>query len=402
MSSSPGGWGEGEISRLRESVASLSRLTDEVRELPRRNPSRKAKRISSALLSQSVEDSLAKTDQILKKLQPHLERTERRLMRKIENFGAQPEPEVEIVCERGGAELPHTVSNETIAGRTDDTLGDPTINPADPSWLPRTVFVRDIEAASASAQVVKGVVSRAVPQHSESVMSGGQRSMIVSVRVRKKRAGKASWALVSFSDRAGAAKLLAENDLAAHDRLTRTQWGFEPFHPRQLHSIEALAVEFGSAVHANSWATGGTVGHAVHEFKHHHKQTEPDRTVWVGHIPDHLAVDAFSMNVSALFAPFGPIEKIETRYKSPSADGFSYAKVVFVEHAAALAALHHGVTCPAASGGSELVELDVQPLDEKLAHDSPLNQEAVVAAHISAVEAAIARYALYLPSAHRE
>ena len=86
---------------------------------------------------------------------------------------------------------------------------------------------------------------------------------------------------------------------------------------------------------------------------------EESRSIWVGGIPAHMAADATSATLTSMFAKFGELAAVSTRYKP----GGSWALVTYTEQSAAQAALAAAGTLvtPSDQGRSAGVPLQVRP-----------------------------------------
>ena len=102
-------------------------------------------------------------------------------------------------------------------------------------------------------------------------------------------------------------------------------------------------------------AVSGAVG-VAQRMKNNHKNTAPERTIWVGAIPDYLlAAEPTPERVAALLeellSKFGTVEQVKPRFKVPGAEGTqrepwmgqSWGLVTFVTQAAADKAIAEGV-----------------------------------------------------------
>ena len=290
-----------QLVQLRESTQRLAALMSSLKQHAPPAPHNTG--LSAALLSVEAEQSLRHTERILATLQPALEHTERRLVGRIQQVvDKQLDPDAERHHEQHGVTVrfqsasqevdENDHSHDTISGRPDDQVGDATIDPADPTWIPRTVYIGDVELGSATAKGIKEVCSRVTPGQergrgahtARTLLSGAsvRGDLIVSVSVRRKDdRPKGSWALVSFATEAGAMKLLEEQKRDIKHRLTGKAWKFLPYEPHRLQSHEAQSRRYTSAKHAAQWKTTGIVGHAINAMKDAHAETTSERTLWV-------------------------------------------------------------------------------------------------------------------------
>jgi hypothetical protein len=406
------GFAPEQVAQLKRATDSLATLAQQVHSLPRRQTDARAD-LGSALLSAETEQSLRETEQIMATLRPHLERTERRLLSKIKQVGDRREQEAEggVTVSHGGGGGGHAAT--TIAGRPDDQVGDVTIDPSDPTWVPRTVFVGDIELASATAKLVKEACGRVKDgqergrgtQNARALLSGASTKgdLIVSVSVRRKPdRQKGSWALVSFSTEAGAKKLLEEQEREVRHRTTGKAWSFHPYEPTRLQSHEAQARKFQSAKHAEQWKKTGLVGHVIASMKDTHKAAAHERTVWVGNIPDRLASEGFDKHMQDIFGRFGRVQKIQTRYKAAAAAGTSWCTVTFANASTAQKVLGERVSVIAdgqPADGKRTVNLVLKLADTAAMDRSPVGI-ARAEVQIKVIQGALVRYRGYLPSSH--
>ena len=406
------GFAPEQVAQLKRATDSLAALAQQVHSLPRRQTDARAD-LGSALLSAETEQSLRETEQIMATLRPHLERTERRLLSKIKQVGDRREQEADggVTVSHGGGGGGHAAT--TIAGRPDDQVGDVTIDPSDPTWVPRTVFVGDIELASATAKLVKEACGRVKDgqergrgtQNARALLSGASTKgdLIVSVSVRRKPdRQKGSWALVSFSTEAGAKKLLEEQEREVRHRTTGKAWSFHPYEPTRLQSHEAQARKFQSAKHAEQWKKTGLVGHVIASMKDTHKAAAHERTVWVGNIPDRLASEGFDKHMQDIFGRFGRVQKIQTRYKAAAAAGTSWCTVTFANASTAQKVLGERVSVIAdgqPADGKRTVNLVLKLADTAAMDRSPVGI-ARAEVQIKVIQGALVRYRGYLPSSH--
>ena len=121
-------------------------------------------------------------------------------------------------------------------------------------------------------------------------------------------------------------------------------------------------------------AVTGVVG-VAQRMKTNHKKTAPERTVWVGGIPDWMAksVDASNDGLEAVLcevmSKFGTVEMVKPRFKRPGAEGTrreewmgqSWGLVTFVTQAGADKAMEEGVKvstlAPGAASGKVTLNL---------------------------------------------
>ena len=408
------GFAPEQVAQLKRATDSLATLAQQVHSLPRRQTDARAD-LGSALLSAETEQSLRETEQIMATLRPHLERTERRLLSKIKQVGDRREQEADggVTVSHGGGGGGGGHAATTIAGRPDDQVGDVTIDPSDPTWVPRTVFVGEIELASATAKLVKEACGRVKDgqergrgtQNARALLSGASTKgdLIVSVSVRRKPdRQKGSWALVSFSTEAGAKRLLEEQEREVRHRTTGKAWSFHPYEPTRLQSHEAQARKFQSAKHAEQWKKTGLVGHVIASMKDTHKAAAHERTVWVGNIPDRLAREGFDTHMHTIFGRFGRVQKIQTRYKAAAAAGTSWCTVTFANASTAQKVLGERVSVIAdgqPADGKRTVNLVLKLADTAAMDRSPVGI-ARAEVQIKVIQGALVRYRGYLPSSH--
>jgi hypothetical protein len=393
--------------QMRQRTDSLAALTQQVHQLSVR------RRTQVALHSVDSQRRLRETERIMERLRPHLDNAEQRLVERLEQMtldqadgpetkksdgpAASTEEKVgELLLPRG---LP--VHKQTISGRENDHVGDAPIDPPDPTWVKRTVFVKDIELESANVQTVKDVCSRIRSAE------GDPDDLIVNVSLRRKTdRQKGSWALVSFAAERGAQKLIDEQQRKVVFRLTRSSWTFLPYKPKRLQSHEAQASQFHSAQNAERWTQSGLVGHAIHTMKQSRQASALKRTIWVGGVPDHLARggrERFEQNVKLIFGEFGQVEQVKTRYKDVNAGsaGTSWCTVTFANQATASDVLARTVSVPADGAGRTaraMVQLQLKTADAR-AKASPIG-ETIAQGHIDAIHKAIVTYKASLPAHH--
>lgn len=396
-----------QIAQLRQATDSLAALTQQVHQLSTR---RHCTTNAAILVSGESEQHLRETERIMARLRPHLDRAEQQFMERLERVDlcreAQQDGKAETSESRttrlGVAESRHIPVKEerTISGRVNDQVGSVQMDPSDPTWVKRTVFVKDIEIASANAQTVKDVCARVGSE-------GDPADLIVSVSLRRKtELQKGSWALVSFATERGATKLLEEQRRKVVFRLTGKQWIFLPYQPQKLESHQARARKFQSAESAKRWTKTGLVGHAIASMKRSRESTKHKRTVWVGGVPDHLARggrDQFEQNMKRIFSEYGTIEELETRYKDVHAGsgGASWCTVTFTSPTVASDVLAQRICVAAHDLGfraDRMVELKLRSADARV-EVSPIGK-ATVQRHIDAIHRAIDTYTGYLPSSH--
>ena len=302
-----------EAARLDAALARFAASADSLRShhATHGQASGRAKKLSAALMSTDEQKSQRQTEHLLSSLRPHLEQTEQRLVSKIEEattqrFGPEPEPEPEPQPqpqpEPPGSPLEDWGGDEAPASPMKLLQGCETrgerINPLEPSWVPRTVYIGGIEMHEAEPDYIKAVVDKVATRQATAVTDGGVHSpgIVVGVSVRQKEEERdGSWALVSFSTQEAAKRLLEEQQKDVEHRCTGTEWHFLPFDPDRLGSYEARRALFSVMKDTVNFAVspGGTgsslVRHAVKRFKESHLATKEDRTVWVGDIPDRIA-----------------------------------------------------------------------------------------------------------------
>ena len=366
--------------QLRQRTDSLAALTQQVHQLLVR------RRTQAALQSVESQRRLRETERVMERLRPHLDNAEQRLVERLEQMT-----------------LDKKADGAAISGReSDENLDDAQIDPSDPTWVKRTVFVKDIELESANTQTVKDVCSRVRSKE------GDPDDLIVNVSLRRKtELRKGSWALVSFAAERGAQKLLDEQQRKVVFRLTRSSWTFLPYQPKKLQSHEAQASQFHSALNADRWGQSRLVGHAVDTMKKSLQASADRRTIWVGGVPDHLARggrDRFEQNMKLIFGEFGKVQQVKTRYKDEKAGsgGTSWCMVTFVSQGTASDVLARTVSVPAHDAGPEaraMVQLQLKPLDAQSAKASPVGEQ-IAHGHIDAIHKAIITYQGHLASHH--
>jgi hypothetical protein len=394
-----------QMARLRHATDSLAALTQQIHQLSTDGRRRTSDQIGhKAALSVGSKQQLHDTKRVMARLRPHLDQAEQRLIDRLDQVAV--DQDVRKAAEFRYAQrssqtesraLP--MNQQTISGRVEDYVGDVQIDPSDPTWVKRTVFVKNIEMASANAQTVKDVCARVSSE-------GDSNDFVVSVSLRVKTGWqRGSWALVSFATERGAQKLLDEQTRKVARRLTGTQWTFLPYQPQKLMSHEAQARKFHSAQSARRWTQTGLVGHAIATMKQSREASAGRRTVWVGGVPDHLArggVGRFEQNMKAIFAEYGTIERVQTRYKDVHAgsSGASWGTVTFCSQAAVSHVLAQTIFVPAYNTPrtGSTVKLELRPADSRV-DVSPIGK-AAAKCHIDAIHRAIVNYDGYLPSSH--
>ncbi len=357
-----------QMAQLRQATDSMAALTQQLHQLSTHGRRRTSKQNShrAALLSIEAEQHVRDVERVMARLRPHIDQVEQRLMQRLDHVAVD-----------------HDLDGVQI----------------DPTWVKRTVFVKDIGANFNDAQMVKDACARVCSE-------GDADDLIVNVSLRAKAGwDKSGWALVSFATERGAQKLLDEQTRKVACRLTGMQWTFLPYQPQKLVSHEAQARKFHSEQSATRWTETGLVGHAISKFKHSRKSTTDKRTVWVGGVPDHLArggTDRFEQNMKLIFAEFGTIDQVRVRYKDAQAGSSrSWCIIAFSSQTVASRVLRQTISVPAhdTPGASGMVELELRPADGTRAESSP-GGKAAIKSHIDAIYSALARYQRYLPPSH--
>ena len=345
-------YAEEQVAALQASLARLAKAANGVSaaNVNRSGSSRRAQKLSAALLSTNAAESRRQSTQMTTTLKPQLDQVELRMVAKITEaasalrFGAEPEPEPEPEQEQepgpsrsrapskfaGGLERSAASPQQEIMAA--DQLGE-RINPFDPMWVPRTVYIGGIDEWEATPAQVKEGVHKVAAAQARAVKDGGLHApgVMVSVSVRRKpEQPDGSWALVSFSTEEGARRLLEEQERTVGHRITGKPWIFLAFSPDRLTSYEARRSLFQSKWDASDWNQHGMVGQVAKKFIEQHKSTEDERTVWVGNVPDRIGRENFEGNLCELFEVYGAVTNVQVRYKAQSlADGCSWGLVTF-------------------------------------------------------------------------
>jgi hypothetical protein len=140
--------------------------------------------------------------------------------------------------------------------------------------------------------------------------------------------------------------------------------------------------------------------------------------LWIGGIPDYIASRSGESNeglqeeLQALMTPFGTLENVKGRYKSPGAEGTqreqwmgqSWGLVTFVTLAAAEAARERGIAVPTSPPSKDAQGkpipattgyLVVKMIDRRLAEQSPVGRQQAEQ-NVIRMEAALRRYKQYV------